>query len=151
MCKSSGMRWRMKGAAGAAGVLLLVGVAECATTDPNVEFAQQMIRITSRHWKWRRSWRSAVRIRTSKTSPRRSGAQAPEIEQMQTWLAQWGRVEVDDAARRARLEHGMMTAEQMAALRLATRAEFDDLWLEMMIDHHEGAIVMAEEVAGADV
>ena len=41
---------------------------------------------------------------------------------------------------------GMMTSEDMAALSQATGAEFDSMWLQMMIDHHEGAIVMAEQV-----
>ncbi|GAC53706.1 DUF305 domain-containing protein [Gordonia amicalis] len=41
---------------------------------------------------------------------------------------------------------GMMSAAQMAALRNASGAEFDRLWLEGMIRHHEGAIAMADEV-----
>ncbi|TYQ11952.1 UNVERIFIED_ORG: uncharacterized protein (DUF305 family) [Gordonia westfalica J30] len=41
---------------------------------------------------------------------------------------------------------GMMSAEQMAALRQASGGEFDRLWLEGMIRHHEGAIAMADEV-----
>ncbi|MDL9935123.1 DUF305 domain-containing protein [Gordonia sp. ABSL1-1] len=47
---------------------------------------------------------------------------------------------------------GMMTAEQMAALRAASGAAFDRLWLTAMIEHHRGAIAMADtEIAdGAD-
>lgn len=41
---------------------------------------------------------------------------------------------------------GMMSAAQMAALRNASGAEFDRLWLEGMIRHHEGAIAMADKV-----
>ncbi len=38
---------------------------------------------------------------------------------------------------------GMMTPEDMQALTKASGAEFDQMWLEMMIEHHEGAIDMA--------
>jgi uncharacterized protein (DUF305 family) len=39
---------------------------------------------------------------------------------------------------------GMMSADDMAALRSASDAEFQDMWLEMMIEHHEGAVEMAQ-------
>lgn len=41
---------------------------------------------------------------------------------------------------------GMMSAEQMDALAVATGPEFDRMWLEMMIEHHEGAISQSETV-----
>jgi uncharacterized protein (DUF305 family) len=44
---------------------------------------------------------------------------------------------------------GMMSAEDMAHLRNASDAEFQDMWLQMMIEHHEGAIEMAR-VEAAD-
>lgn len=42
--------------------------------------------------------------------------------------------------------HGMMTADQMQALENATGAEFDRMWLEMMIEHHRGAVTSSEEI-----
>lgn len=39
---------------------------------------------------------------------------------------------------------GMMSAEDMDALENASDEEFQDMWLEMMIEHHEGAVEMAE-------
>jgi uncharacterized protein (DUF305 family) len=39
---------------------------------------------------------------------------------------------------------GMMSAEEMDALENASDAEFRDMWLEMMIEHHEGAVEMSE-------
>lgn len=39
---------------------------------------------------------------------------------------------------------GMMSAEQMASLRAASGPDFDRQWLTMMIEHHAGAIAMAE-------
>lgn len=41
---------------------------------------------------------------------------------------------------------GMLTAEQMDALRKAQGADFDRLFLEGMIQHHEGALQMVKEL-----
>ncbi|WP_340559442.1 DUF305 domain-containing protein [Streptomyces sp. GSL17-111] len=41
---------------------------------------------------------------------------------------------------------GMMTGEQMKELAEAEGAAFDTLFLRMMIEHHEGAVEMAEDV-----
>lgn len=51
---------------------------------------------------------------------------------------------------------GMLTPEQMATLAAATGAEFDRLFLELMIQHHQGALVMVGQLlstpgAGQDV
>jgi uncharacterized protein (DUF305 family) len=39
---------------------------------------------------------------------------------------------------------GMMSAQDMAKLQAAKGAEFDTMWLQMMIQHHQGAIDMAK-------
>ena len=41
---------------------------------------------------------------------------------------------------------GMISDEQMERLEAASGAEFDQLFVEYMIEHHEGAIEMAEDV-----
>jgi uncharacterized protein (DUF305 family) len=78
-------------------------------------------------------------------------AQVPEIETMTTWLANWG-AEVPATSRDHGAEHGggmsgdmpgMMTDEEMAQLEGSSGAEFDRMFLEMMIRHHHGAIEMA--------
>ena len=87
------------------------------------------------------------------------GAQDPEIQQMTDWLQQWGAPTTMPGASgdMAAMDHGghdmggmtmsgMMTSEDMAALSQATGTEFDSMWLQMMIAHHEGAVVMAEQV-----
>lgn len=87
-------------------------------------------------------------------------AQAPEIEQMVDWLEEWDQPvpeTVRDHANAHGDDHGgtdetaddmpgMMSAEQMAALEEAPDGQFEDLWLSMMVEHHEGAVAMAEEV-----
>lgn len=93
-------------------------------------------------------------------------AQSPEIETMSTWLLEWGE-EVpstmrdhinggheghgdEDSSMSDSMEGmdadmpGMMSAEDMDALENASDAEFQDMWLEMMVEHHEGAVEMSE-------
>ena len=41
---------------------------------------------------------------------------------------------------------GMLTPEQMAALRKAKGAEFDHLFLTGMIQHHNGALTMVKDL-----
>ena len=92
------------------------------------------------------------------------GAQDPEIQQMTGWLQAWGAPTAMPGASgdMSGMDHGghdmggmtmsgMMTDEQMAQLQQATGSQFDTLWLQMMIAHHEGAISMAEQVkSGSD-
>jgi uncharacterized protein (DUF305 family) len=86
-------------------------------------------------------------------------AQDPEIRTMKGWLSTWGAPEQMPGATSTDggMDHsghdmggmtseGMMTAEDMAALESASGEAFDRTWLEMMIQHHEGAVVMAEQV-----
>jgi uncharacterized protein (DUF305 family) len=70
-------------------------------------------------------------------------AQAPEIELMQSWLSAWG---VSDSGAMEGMDHGdgMMSDEDMSALETASGSEAAELFLEQMIEHHEGAIDMAE-------
>ena len=49
----------------------------------------------------------------------------------------------------AEMMPGMLTTEQMRALAGARGAEFDRLFLELMIHHHEGAVTMVEELFGS--
>ncbi|GAA4858166.1 DUF305 domain-containing protein [Saccharopolyspora cebuensis] len=81
-------------------------------------------------------------------------AQQPEIDQLEGWLAEWRPAppqghqmpQEHSMPEHGGHEgmHGMMTPEDMAALEQARGAEFDRMWLEMMIEHHEGAVQMAE-------
>lgn len=78
-------------------------------------------------------------------------AQGPEIQQMNEMLTTWGEEAVDPAASGKHGGHGeekmpgMMTEDEMSALRGASGATFDRLFLTSMIKHHEGAITMSRE------
>ncbi|HEY9316051.1 DUF305 domain-containing protein [Williamsia sp.] len=77
-------------------------------------------------------------------------AQGPEMEQLERWLTQWGQPAPDtDTNDMDHGDHGMsgmMTAQDMSDLASSTGAEFDQVWLSMMIEHHAGAIEMADTV-----
>lgn len=82
-------------------------------------------------------------------------SQADEITMMHQWLAARGQPLPDPHAHHmhgATLMPGMLTQEEMARLAAAKGAEFDRLFLEGMIKHHEGALTMVRElfsIAGA--
>ncbi|MEV7799325.1 DUF305 domain-containing protein [Microbacterium foliorum] len=70
-------------------------------------------------------------------------AQEPEIQTMDQWLEEWDA----DMGNMGGMDHGdgMMSDEDMQALDDATGAEASRLFLEQMIEHHEGAIDMAQD------
>jgi uncharacterized protein (DUF305 family) len=75
-------------------------------------------------------------------------AQAPEMQQISTLLQSFGKPAPNasgghDMSGMSSMP-GMMTPEQMNALQAASGADFDRQWMEMMIDHHNGAIAMAD-------
>ena len=75
-------------------------------------------------------------------------AQAPEIEVMADWLVGWGEEVPATDRDHVNAEHGHEADGDLQALEAAEGDEFRALWLEQMIEHHEGAIEMAEtEVA----
>ena len=82
-------------------------------------------------------------------------AQNPEIETMTGWLQTWGQA-VPSTASMADGGHdmtnmsgmmmdGMMSDADMKRLESSTGTAFDRLWLELMIQHHEGAVRMAKD------
>jgi len=75
-------------------------------------------------------------------------SQRDEIGLMQTWLADHGESGgVDhDMGSGLPMMPGMLTPAQMEQLGAARGAQFDRLFLELMIQHHEGAIVMVGEL-----
>jgi uncharacterized protein (DUF305 family) len=86
-------------------------------------------------------------------------SQEDEIKMMQDWLKARGQTLPDPHAHHqhgAVLMPGMLTAEEMTRLSAAKGLEFDRLFLEGMIKHHNGALTMVKELfatpgAGQDV
>ncbi|WP_280410205.1 DUF305 domain-containing protein [Nocardia brasiliensis] len=71
-------------------------------------------------------------------------AQAPEMQQITTLLQSFGKPAPDTGGHTGHNMPGIMTPEQMNALHAASGPDFDRQWLTMMIEHHTGAIAMAE-------
>ena len=76
-------------------------------------------------------------------------SQADEIKMMQRWLEVRGQALPDPHAHHAHgamLMPGMLTAEEMDRLTKVKGDEFDRLFLEGMIKHHEGALTMVRDL-----
>lgn len=86
---------------------------------------------------------------TKELAAKIKGAQDPEIKTMSGWLTSWGEeVPADMSGMSHDMANGMpgmMSKEDMDELMKAKGAEFDKMFAEMMIKHHEGAIEMAEK------
>jgi uncharacterized protein (DUF305 family) len=88
-----------------------------------------------------------------------SQSQTDEMNFMKRWLEIRGekttmQMEKDSDSEMSGMKHshhnhlmpGMLTSEQMEALRKASGEEFDRLFLKGMIQHHEGALTMVKEL-----
>jgi uncharacterized protein (DUF305 family) len=84
-----------------------------------------------------------------------SSSQSDEIRFMRRWLAARGEPlslatpempGMDMAREPMALMPGMLTAEQLEALRKAKGTEFDHLFLTGMIQHHDGALKMVKDL-----
>jgi uncharacterized protein (DUF305 family) len=128
-----------------------------AHNDADVTFAQGMIvhhrgAIAMADLAVERAQNSDVQA----LAKRISAAQGPEIDTMSGWLQAWD----EDSPEGTSMEHtsggghGAMGKETPAAgmdmeaptaeLDAAPAAEFDRMFLEMMIEHHQGAVEMAQ-------
>ena len=76
-------------------------------------------------------------------------SQTDEIQMMRDWLTARGAALPDPHAHHApnaTLMPGMLTSAEMLRLADAKGAEFDRLFLEFMIRHHDGALVMVDSL-----
>jgi uncharacterized protein (DUF305 family) len=82
-------------------------------------------------------------------------SQSDEIKFMKEWLAARGEAlsmsmpgmpDMDHSGAPTKMMPGMLTPQQMEALRKARGAEFDQLFLDGMIQHHSGALTMVDEL-----
>lgn len=73
-------------------------------------------------------------------------AQGPEIETMNRWLDDWDIA--DDSGMEGMDHDGMMSDDDMAGLEAASGADASRMFLQQMIQHHQGAIDMAQQELG---
>jgi uncharacterized protein (DUF305 family) len=147
--------------------LPLVALAACsgsdassvkAFNDADVSFAQEMI---PHH---RQATEMAELADGRTTTPQvlelATGiiaAQQPEIDSMSSWLESWDQAVPSESGDMEGMDHGsasdmpgMMSDDDMSRLEALSGTAFDDEFLTMMIEHHQGAIEMAstEEADG---
>ncbi len=123
--------------------------AASAATDHNdqdVMFAQMMIP----HHRQALDMAKLAETRASSAEVKKlakqiEAAQDPEIQTMSGWLTSWSvQVPGEDDMHMDHGMPGMMSGEDMKKLEGLSGAAFDKAFLKMMIQHHEGAITMAE-------
>lgn len=78
-------------------------------------------------------------------------SQGAEIRLMQEWLVANGQAAPDSGSWRGMMTSGMhmpgmLTAAQLAALEAARGAAFEEQFLRLMIQHHEGALRMVADL-----
>lgn len=76
-------------------------------------------------------------------------SQKDEIALMRRWLEQRGRAMPDGAHAMHMTMPGMLSDADMTRLAAATGTEFERLFLELMIRHHEGALTMVGQLLGS--
>jgi uncharacterized protein (DUF305 family) len=121
-----------------------------AFTEADVRFMQGMIG----HHAQALEMTALIADRTSKADMRLLGlrievSQTDEIKTMQRWLGARGQMAPgvhDMHMHGGALMPGMLSPEQMARLAAAKGPEFERLFLEFMIQHHEGALVMVKDL-----
>lgn len=89
----------------------------------------------------------AESTQVKRLAERIAAAQKPEIDSMRGWLANNGGPKKDGAHGH---DHGAMpgmaTQAQLKQLRESDGSAFDELFLKLMITHHQGAVTMAADV-----
>ena len=76
-----------------------------------------------------------------------AGAQGPEINRMQGFLASWNLPAAPTdgmGGMSGSAMPGMMSDQQMQQLGTVKGTAFDTMWLQLMTEHHTGAITMAQ-------
>jgi uncharacterized protein (DUF305 family) len=122
----------------------LAGIEGVSFTDADVHFMQGMIP----HHAQALEMTALVRQYAGSNAVRQMGlrmeiSQRDEIGLMEQWLRDHGQATRMEGMH---MMPGMLSAEQMQDLREARGAEFDRLFLTYMIQHHEGAITMVQEL-----
>jgi uncharacterized protein (DUF305 family) len=119
-------------------------------TDGDVKFMQGMIH----HHAQALDMTALLKTRTNSDDMRKLAqrielSQADEIKMMQKWLEARGQDRPDEHAHHmagAPMMPGMLTPEQMDQLAAAKGATFDRLFLQFMIQHHQGALTMVKDL-----
>ncbi|GAA0940012.1 DUF305 domain-containing protein [Virgisporangium aurantiacum] len=123
------------------------GTSSQTFNDADVTFAQNMIAHHQQAVEMAdlaASRAASTEVKTLATQIK--AAQQPEIDTMTAWCKAWGKPTVPAGGHDGHSMPGMMSTQDMDTLKAARGAAFDKQFAQMMIDHHTGAIQMAQEV-----
>jgi uncharacterized protein (DUF305 family) len=87
----------------------------------------------------------AESTKVKRLADRIAAAQRPEIGAMKGWLKSHGGAKKQPGHDHAAMP-GMATQAQLKQLRAAKGKAFDELFLKLMITHHDGAVTMATDL-----
>lgn len=126
-------------------------IAQNSYSQDDVRFMQDMIP----HHQQAVEMSALVEERTNNSdvvdiAGRIDASQADEIDFMRGWLTDRGENSPSEHAHHdTHMSHemmGMATPEQMADLAAADGTDFDELFLSLMVTHHEGAVTMVKDL-----
>ncbi len=116
-------------------------------TKADVEFMQGMIAHHSQAIVMSRMAEShGANPQVLKLSNKIDQSQVPEIHIMQAWLARNGQYAPDTSSWRTVMMSGMLTPAQLQQLDAARGVAFDRDYLNLMIQHHTGALQMVDDL-----
>ena len=119
-----------------------------AHNDADVMFAQHMIPHHTQAIEMSDTLlaKQGIDPRVTELANQIKAAQGPEIQQMQGWLTQWGAPSIPPTSGHGDMPgmSGIMSEQDMTALKDAKGVDATKLFLTQMIAHHEGAITMAQ-------
>ena len=116
-------------------------------TVADVEFMQGMIAHHAQAiYMSRMAEAHGANPRVIKLSTKIDQSQVAEIRIMQRWLRSNGQVAPDTSSWRTMKMAGMLTEEQLKELDAAKGVDFDRAFLDLMIQHHEGALQMVKDL-----
>jgi uncharacterized protein (DUF305 family) len=116
-------------------------------TKADVEFMQGMIAHHSQAIVMSRMAAShGANPQVLKLSNKIDQSQVPEIHIMQLWLGRNNQFAPDTSSWHNMTMAGMLTSEQLKELDAARGIEFDRAYLQMMIQHHAGALKMVNDL-----
>lgn len=116
-------------------------------TKADVEFMQGMIAHHSQAIVMSRMAEShGANPQVLKLSNKIDQSQVPEIRIMQLWLQRNNQFVPDTSSWHHMMMAGMLTPEQLKQLDAAKGVEFDRAYLQMMIQHHAGALKMVDDL-----
>lgn len=146
-------------------VAAVVSLAGCGGEDHNeadVEFAQAMVEHHAQAIQMANFTigRDGIDPRIAELAEEIRVSQSAEIDEMAGFLRSWGE-EVPETGYATGDSHshddemvggdhadmpGMMSAAEMEELAAARDGEFAQMWMRMIIEHHEGALTMVDDV-----